>query len=461
MNRRITSFYGPREKKHKKTDWFENLFGFPEKKGYDHVQGQLSVKGKTLRSAANGRSFSIGTFETPSLGELRKRAVPRLEEAVGTLKLKLVSGDVSLFHGEEDNRFATFQAASQFNCLEFVSPVNTPEQGITKYTEDKTQGPACAIACAPATLYRNYFLPFPTVATSSSASSSTSSKGPVGQRNARQLNNAAEMLELLLDGDESDEMFVEGGYLLATDEVLEAVNRRLPDVDLEELKEAVRVGLHRDVQVTSTNWGKTPVDEEEQLVTQIFCSACPVSYSGNPVYLWETLATIVLEAAYEATLLSALENRLRHGGAAGSRRVYLTALGAGAFGNLMSWVVNALRRALDVVQGTDLEVYIVAYGKPDKRLLKLVKDFKTSTSTSGGSPAKEAPAASAAAASPRRHPAFSPSPHKAASSPSSSSTSPKKHHRSRDAGSEGDERRAPRMRLPLSPPAAAASSSSK
>ena len=51
------------------------------------------------------------------------------------------------------------QAASQFNCLEFVGPSVVPEDGIMAYPSDKTQGPACSVACGPATTYRNYLVP--------------------------------------------------------------------------------------------------------------------------------------------------------------------------------------------------------------------------------------------------------------------------------------------------------------
>ena len=33
----------------------------------------------------------------------------------------------------------------------------TPEDGVTRYKDDPTQGPACAIAASAATMYRNYF----------------------------------------------------------------------------------------------------------------------------------------------------------------------------------------------------------------------------------------------------------------------------------------------------------------
>ncbi len=41
-------------------------------------------------------------------------------------------------HAENPN--ATFQAASQFNCLEFCNPKLVPEEGVTFYFADMTQG---------------------------------------------------------------------------------------------------------------------------------------------------------------------------------------------------------------------------------------------------------------------------------------------------------------------------------
>jgi hypothetical protein len=40
-----------------------------------------------------------------------------------------------------------------------VGPAVTPEHGVTRYKDDPTQGPACAIAAGAATIYRNYFAP--------------------------------------------------------------------------------------------------------------------------------------------------------------------------------------------------------------------------------------------------------------------------------------------------------------
>jgi hypothetical protein len=75
----------------------------------------------------------------------------------GRLKVSLVSGDVREMHRRAEYAGALFQVASQFNLLEMVGPDRTPEDGVTIYRHDRTQGPACAMAAGAATIYRNYF----------------------------------------------------------------------------------------------------------------------------------------------------------------------------------------------------------------------------------------------------------------------------------------------------------------
>ena len=62
-------------------------------------------------------------------------------------------------HADPELEGALFQVASQFNLLEMTGPSVTPEDGVTRYSSDHTQGPACAIAAGAATIYRNYFAP--------------------------------------------------------------------------------------------------------------------------------------------------------------------------------------------------------------------------------------------------------------------------------------------------------------
>ena len=57
------------------------------------------------------------------------RADPSGPPSGAAARVRLVFGDVSVLQGLPENAQATFQVASQFNCLEFVSPRVTPEDG--------------------------------------------------------------------------------------------------------------------------------------------------------------------------------------------------------------------------------------------------------------------------------------------------------------------------------------------
>ena len=129
-------------------DWFEKLTGFRES-GYDVTRSRLEVVGARLRSKINGQSYAVGVLETPSLKELRQRAQVALGNLAGSAKVSCVSGDVRTMHRDSANRNALFQVASQFNLLEMTGPDITPEEGVTRYSDDHTQGPACAIAQPP------------------------------------------------------------------------------------------------------------------------------------------------------------------------------------------------------------------------------------------------------------------------------------------------------------------------
>ena len=67
---------------------------------------------------------------------------------------------------------------------------------------------------------------------------------------------------------------------------------------------------------------------------------------------------MVLQAAYEATLLIAAEQA----STGGSNTVLLTRLGGGAFGNGDDWIDSAIERALAVVEHAGLDIRIVSRG---------------------------------------------------------------------------------------------------
>jgi hypothetical protein len=87
---------------------------------------------------------------------------------------------------------------------------------------------------------------------------------------------------------------------------------------------------------------------------------------------WKPFASLVLDSAYEATMLAAVLNKRR----GASNVVLLTFLGGGAFGNEDDWIHRAIRRALGIVSGFNLDVRLVSYGAPSGEILQMAKDFE-------------------------------------------------------------------------------------
>lgn len=354
-------------------DWFSKLFGFSEE-SYDEVRRWLRIvrdpanpdAAAVLESLASGARYGAGAFETPSLAELRARGAGITLPGQITVKNEL--GDVAAKHALPENRYATFQVASQFNCLEFVGPSVVPEDGVTRYVGDRTQGPACSIACGPATVFRNYF------------ACVASTPEQEGQTRHCQIDNLADMSRVLGNVPQGKFFDVRGGYTLANQHQLALLNEALRRFEqngaLDEVRATLRLGVHADAQVTATDWGRSRVHDAEQKVTQVFGSACAVAYNSGRSESWQAFATLVLEASYEATLWAALLNAARHRGAAGSRRVFLTCLGGGVFGNALDWIMQAMRRAVCRFAHSGLDIRIVTYaGKIAPQLIALEREF--------------------------------------------------------------------------------------
>ena len=292
-------------------DWFTKLFGFAEFEvaacPHANVHSKLCVSGSILKSTVNGASFNVGRFSTPSLQELRGSVAGAPEGA--QLQVEHIAvDDVFRLHSHPDSRSAMFQAASQFNCLEMASPHAVPEDGVTIYAQDHTQGPACSIAAAPATVYRNYFVPM--------------ADGTRGQTSSNQLNTLSDLLSELklsaeavsalgLKGDDGNALVsVENGYSdvrVADDPSrpnagLAHLAELLSLVDPDALRRRLRIGIHSGVEVPfrarDLSTGETdliPV-QERHTVSQAFCSALACGYARGSPEQWEPLARIVLEA---------------------------------------------------------------------------------------------------------------------------------------------------------------------
>ena len=325
--------------------YFETLFGFPETnpqtvyKNLRHENGQIHSK-------VNGKSYRAGNLEVISLADLRGHALP-LPSTRG-IKIDQIVADVGRLHRQPDNNGALFQAASQFNLLEMVSPEVSPRAGITGYAHDRTQGPVCAIACAAGTVHRNYFAPV---------------GDQIGQCGPAQIDCLAEIGKHF-DNDRLGLWEMRNGYALFKERGLKAVDSHLAqlnDVEIDTLRALLSIGLQWRTEVTSVG--------QQQIVSQAYCSGIPVGYHSflnSPD--WERLCRVVLDATYEATLLAAVENaRLT-----GNKRCFLTLVGGGVFANRLPWIYAAIERAVKLVAGADLHVSVVSYGSRNAMVEELV-----------------------------------------------------------------------------------------
>jgi hypothetical protein len=325
--------------------WFETLTGFPEESP-KQVRANIAVDGNALKSLVNGKVLICGELETPSLAELRERVHSSGYE-LGRILVRELVANVQDLHTNVSNAGSLFQVASQFNLLEMVSPNVTPEHGVGIYEQDRTQGPACAIAAGAGTIYRNYF---------------AAVDGHTGQSAGNQIDCLADIGAAL--GNSQNRLWeMRNGYALASHSGLVEISTQLrasSENELDELRKLLRIGIQWNTQVTLNGCQHT--------VSQAYCSALPVAYSDHLSNLWGDFARLVLEASYEAAICAAILNSQ----SSGNNQVFLTLLGGGAFGNEADWIVGGIQRALSLYRDVDLDVAIVSYGSSKQYIQELV-----------------------------------------------------------------------------------------
>ena len=327
------------------TTWFSNLFGFEETNS-KVVRQNLQLEGNKVHSIANNRVYQFGSLEVVSLQDLRYRK--RLKAGLAKNTIDEVIGDVQHYHLFPENYGACFQAASQFNLLEMVHPGITPEDGISSYENDLTQGPACAIACGAGTVYRNYLVPL---------------GNQLGQTKEKQI-DCLNLIGEYFSNQQRNLWSLENGYALSTNDGLDEITsilRKMSISEYEHVKGLLLIGIQHDTEVT--------ISDNAQIVTQIYCSALPVSYSDVEIDKWEAFSRLILEATYEATLLASIENCLR----TGNKRLYLTLVGGGAFGNPNGWIADSIVQALNKYRYGGLEIRFISYGKSNQLVKDIIK----------------------------------------------------------------------------------------
>lgn len=336
--------------------WFTKLFGILEQNGTS-IQRSFELSADHLFiTAPNGTVLRCGRFYTPSVRELREEIAVLLKQRRPLQEVQskctydhTTVQDAIILHSQFPN--SVIQAASQFNCLEFPNPNTVPEDGIEAYESDRTQGPSCALACAAGTIYRNYFAPV---------------GDRVGQSSQHQINNL-DNFEQALDNQENEYFYVRNGYVFSKSrQHLSLLSERLKTMnptELDELRQIIKVGVQEDTEV-SYSCRMERLEDNGITVTQVYCSAISCGYSGFSNEYWEPMAKLVLEAAYEATILVAIKSALKHEmldhhsstESDSYRDVFLTAVGGGVFLNDLSWIGNAIGRAIALA--TSFDVYL-------------------------------------------------------------------------------------------------------
>ncbi|CAK9079536.1 Hypothetical protein SCF082_LOCUS37947 [Durusdinium trenchii] len=335
--------------------WFSETFGFSEE-SFDKTREKFTFADGILESKVTKRQFHVGPFELVSVEELRER-LAGFDGSLGGLTFSNVCGNAQTLHRDAANEGAVFQVASQFNCLEMNEPGARPEDGVTRYYSDATQGPACAVSCPAGTVFRNYFV------------------NGSGQGRGRQLDGLAEIGELVNNAKEKYWRMV-NGYCLPTDsKSLARLGQRIKEDEKlsDEIRNRLRIGVHWDTEVAN----------KEHRVCQVFCSALPVAYAKSTRSQdWEAFARLVLQGTFEATLaIAAILSAERQARV----KVYLSAVGGGAFGNRTLWIVDAIERALRTHADAPLDVMLVhfssvprgAYGDLEKGRKKIRPAPKT------------------------------------------------------------------------------------
>jgi hypothetical protein len=251
--------------------------------------------------------------------------------------------DVGSLQANPDNKGATFQVASNFNCLEFVDHNDSASKGISKYIYDLTQGPAASISASPGTVYRNYFIPH-------------------NQDGGKYTGQLKQQINLL---DKFPYLTIRNGYIIFSDE--EVAYLKSMNLNYEDFSD-IQVGIQKKVQVTSglKRGGKiTLCKSEEQIINQVFTAALNLGglnskYSKIPEI--QKLAKFLLKGAYMATIFSAIENANNQPASfKGRNKLYLTLIGGGVFGNEHSWIAEALYSCIDLIKQSGLQIYLIIY----------------------------------------------------------------------------------------------------
>jgi len=322
----------------KPNDWFDAIFGFIEYRDY------MKNKNEILRLYMTGsqqtiNDVNVGKFMLLNLEQLY--TLCPYKYGAGNIKIKNIVANIKEIHKQSNNDNATIQVASQLNCLEMINVDKIPEDGITCYKDDNTQGPKC-VMCTPTGLaYRNYIY-----------------NG--GQTSNQQIDMSEELLSYFKSCDNTINWIIKNGYLIINNlSTLEKISELLTNDDIRKnAKNKIKAGIHTNLGIFIDGI------KYDHIINHVLCSGLPIAYQNYPfnnIELWDNLSDLFLETYYEMTLLTACINNMMNEIDA---PCYLTQIGGGVFGMKKSLIMKAIKKACDTINslGYKLNVYLVHYG---------------------------------------------------------------------------------------------------
>lgn len=280
----------------------------------------FDAKGFATLKTPSG-TWKAGHFSTPSLGELKQKLSLNNPSENGHISLNVMCGtgplnDIVALQGEGESD-ALYQLASQFNCLEATGPRIA---SVASYFDDPTQGPFGAISAFPGALLRHYSAPH--------------------QDGSRFCQTSKREINLLGDAVPSEIARVQAGYLMSQN----IVDPQAFEDALITNFDKIQIGLHQDIEVVfGAGW--KPVNSDQTLISQAMTSTLAgggYSYDNTDTPVYRAIQRQLLRAAYLGILLGALTT--------GKKRVLLTAIGGGVFGNPHQLIWESILWAMSEIE---------------------------------------------------------------------------------------------------------------
>lgn len=279
-------------------EWFKTVFGVYE--------DPLCIKLFDDKIKVGKRKYDYGKFRISELSEFDD-TLPSWNDVKSDkleANVKVINENIMTLENNPANNGATFQISSNANCLEFRKPLQRKSEGITGYVLDRTQGPY-AVICTPASiLWRNYFMD--------------------------DVNLFSHFPDVKLLGGYPQINSAVDGY------------KNLMNY---------QVGVHEHCEVL-LDYGYKKSSVKNQFVNHVICSGLPFGYTVKKNDGTLDMNRQLLRAQYRLTLLNAIKM--------GSKRCFLTRIGASAYGMGSSPSNDAINYNRDIIDsGVIDEVFVV------------------------------------------------------------------------------------------------------